>query len=211
MRIPTAAVLLVATVFVAGSAQAQGSGSADQRGDAFRRCTNDMALWTLRRKAGQIDKNVVDEILSDCVLQAPDHALLAPQRDRDAWMAQARREVAAQIAKLALRAKAEKADEDQAGANYFLCLERHAKVLALASDFEAADIIAQASLSACPVERAAVFEIHRRHDGIFDEATMKATDSVLVQRLLLEIVEIRAQRNLTPVPAPEPKPRKTPI
>ena len=160
---------------------------------------------------GQLDKKrVVDEVFSDCILQAPDDVLLGPQRDRDAWMAQAKREVAAQIEKLAPKAKAEKADEDQVGANYFLCLERHAKVLALASG-EAADIVAQASLSACPAERAAVFEGHRRYDDIFDEGAMKAMESLLVQRLLLEIVATRAQRNVTPLPAPQPKPYNTRI
>ena len=211
MRIPIVAILLAASALVVGPAQAQQGATADQRGDAFHRCTSDMALWTLRRKDGQIDKNrVVDEVLSDCILQAPNDVLLGSQRDRDAWMAQAKREVATQIEKLAPRAKAEKADENQVGANYFLCLERHAKVLALASD-EAADTVAQASLSACPTERAAVFEVNRRHNDDWNEGTMKAMESVLVQHLLLEIVEIRAQRNVTPVPAPEPRPRKTPI
>jgi hypothetical protein len=45
-------------------------------------------------------------------------------------MAQAKREVAAQVKKAAPRATAERADEDQAGADYVLCLERYAKVLA---------------------------------------------------------------------------------
>jgi hypothetical protein len=209
MRIPIAAILLAASALVAGPAQAQQNADADQKGDVFHRCITDMALRELRRKDGPIDKNhVVNEVLSDCILQAPDDALTGPQRD--AWMTQAKRDVAALIEKLAPRAKAEKGDEDQVGANYFSCLERHAKVLALASD-EAADIVAQASLSACPAERAAVVEIHRRYNDIVDEGTMKVMDNGLVQQLLLEIVEIRAQRNIAPAPTPEPAPRKTPI
>ncbi|MFZ1962914.1 MAG: hypothetical protein WAU78_05510 [Roseiarcus sp.] len=210
MRILIAAILLAASAFVAGPAHAQQDRPIeDQNNDAFHRCTSDMALWTLRRMDGQIDKNrVANEVLSDCPL--PDEVLLGSQPQRDAWMARAKREVAALIDKLAPRAKAEKADEDQAGANYFLCLERHAKALALASD-EAADIVAQASLSACPAERVAIFEVHRRYNDDWNEGAMKAMENVLVQRLLLEIVEIRAQRNITPIPAPEPKPGRTPI
>jgi hypothetical protein len=119
-------------------------------------------------------------------------------------MAQAKRDVAELIEKLVPRAKAEKADEDQVGANYFLCLERHAKVLALASD-ETADLVAQASMSVCPVERAAVLEVHRRYNDRWEEGTMKAMENVLVQCLLLEIVAIRGQRNVAPAPAPKPQ------
>jgi hypothetical protein len=211
MRIPITAILLAAAL-TAGPAHAQQDRSiTDQGGDAFHRCTSDMALWTLRRMDGQVDKNrVANEVLSDCMLQAPDDALLGPQPQRDAWMAQAKRDVAVLIEKLAPRAKAEKAIEDQAGANYFLCLERCAKVLAPGSN-ETADIVAQASLSACPAERAAVFDVHRRYNDVLDEGAMKAMENVFVQRLLLEIVEIRAQRNVTPAPASEPKTRKTPI
>jgi hypothetical protein len=123
-----------------------------------------MALWTMRRKEEEIDKKrVVDEVLSACLLQMSDDVLLGSEHDRNVWMAQVRREIAAQVEKLAPRAKAEKADEDQVGEDYFLCLERHAKVLALATD-EAADIVAQASLSECPAERAAVFKVHRRYN-----------------------------------------------
>ncbi len=207
MRIPIGAIFIAASSLIGGAGQAQQA--ADQKEDAFHRCTSDMALWVLRRKDGEVDKEpIVDEILSSCILQAPIDALTGPQRE--AWMAWAKREVATQIEKAAPRAKAERADEDQAGADYFLCFERHAKILALGSD-EPADIVAQASLSACPAERRAIFEVHRRYNDDWNEGTMKAMENVLVQRLLLEIVEIRAQRNVTPVPAPEPKPRKTPI
>jgi hypothetical protein len=184
---------------------------ADQKGDAFHRCASHMALWTLRRIDGQIDKSrVANEVLSDCILQAPDDALIGPQSNQDAWMAQAKRDVAALIEKLAPRAKVEKAIEDQAGANYFLCLKRHAQVLALATN-EAADIVAQASLSACPAERAAVAEVHRRYDDVLSEGAMKVMDNGFAQQLLLEIVQIRAQRNIGPAPTPAPTPRKTPI
>src|ERR1700732_1681640 len=182
MRIPIAAILLAASALVVGSAQAQQGGTPDQKGNAFHRCTGDIALRTMRRMDGQIDKNrVVNEVLSVCFLEAADDVFLGPRRDFDAWMALAKREVAAQVEKLALRAKAEKAekaekaDEDQVGANYFLCLERHAKALALAAD-EAADIVAQASLSACPAERAAVFEVHRRYDDALSEGAMKVAE-----------------------------------
>jgi hypothetical protein len=209
MRVQTAAILLVLTGFEPAHAQPDAA-IADQRGGAFYTCTTGMALWTLRRKGGQIDKrSVVDEVVSDCLLQMPNDVLLGTERDRDAWMAQAKRNVAAQVEKLAPRARAEKADEDQVTANYFSCLERRAKVLALATD-EPADIVAQASLSACPAERADVFEVHRRYGDGWEEGTMKAMESALVQQLLLEIVKARAQRNITP-PLLEPKPQKTPI
>jgi len=209
MRIPPAAIFLAASALVVWPGRAQQAAIANQKAGDFHRCTSDMALWTMRRKEGEIDKKrVVDEVLSDCLLQMPNEVLLGSERDRNAWMSQARREVAAQVEKLAPAAKAERADEDQVGANYFLCLERHAKMLALATD-EAADIVAQASISACPAERAAVVEVHRRYDDIVDEGAMKVMDSGLVQKLLLEIVEIRAKRNITP--SPGPRPRKTPI
>ena len=207
MRIPIAAIFLAASALVARPAQTQQA--TDQKEDAFHRCTSDMALWILRRKDGEIDKkSIVDEVLASCILQAPIDALTGPQRE--AWMAQAKCEVVALIEKTAPRAKAERADEDQAGADYFVCLERHAKILALGSD-GTADIVAQASLSACPAERRAIFEVRRRYNDDWNEGKMKAMENMLVQRLLLEIVEIRAQRNVTPVPAPEPKLRKTPI
>lgn len=210
----TEILLLTLMVLTAGQpAYAQrDAATADRKDEAFYRCTSDMALSTLRSKGEQIDKRrVVDEVMSDCVVDMPltelGHAELS------AWFAQAKRKVVAQVDKLAPRAKAERADEDQAGANYFSCLERHAKVLALATD-EAADIVAQASLSACPTERAAIFEVHRRYNDRWEEGTMKAMENVLVQRLLLEIVTARAQRNVAPTPPPpptEPKPPKTSI
>jgi hypothetical protein len=135
-----------------------------------------MALWELRRKDGQIDKKrITDEVLTDCLLKAPDEEFMWPQPQQDAWMAQAKREVAALVEKLAPRAEAEKAIEDQAGANYFLCLKRHAQVLALATN-EAADLVAQASLSACPAERAALANVHRRYDDVLSEGAMKVMD-----------------------------------
>lgn len=206
MRSPIALVLLVVAVSVA-----QTSHALDAKSDSFRQCAEEMVLWTLRRADGEFDiAKVVNEVLADCFLKAPD-AVLVRGPQSDAWMAQAKRDIALLVDKLAPRAKAEKADQDQIGANYYLCLLRHAKVFALASD-EAADIIAKASLSACPAERAAVFEVHKRYKENWTEGAMKAMERVLAQRLLLEIVALRAQRNITPAPAPEePSLRKTPI
>jgi len=199
-----AACILGLTLAVAGPAQAQ-QNAATGDSDAFRRCI----LQTLRETDEQIDKSKVINNVLMCV-KVPDDVLMGPRPQLDAWMAQAKREVAAQIEKLAPRAKAEKADEVQVGANYFLCLEGHAKLLALASD-EAADLVAQASLSACPAERAAIFEVQRRYGDDWDEEAMKAMDNELAKKLLLEIVEIRAERNVSPAPPPEPKPPRTPI
>jgi hypothetical protein len=144
----------------------------------------------------------------------PDDVLLGPKEAAHAWidakMAQDRREVSALVEKLAPRAKAERAIEDQAGANYFLCLVQHATVLALATD-EAADIVTQASLSSCPAERNAVVETHRRYGDDLSEGAMTVMDRTLAQNVMLEVVKARAQRNLTPVPAPKPKPQQTPI
>lgn len=207
MRVLIAMMLLSANVSLAGLTQAQENAAAHQKGDAYHRCISDMTLWVLRRK-GEIDRGrIADEILSSCILQAP---FTGERAQLDAWLANAKREVEAQIEKDAPRAKAEKAEEDRAGVGYFLCLERHAKMLALSSD-EAADVVAQASLSACPAERLAVFEVHRSHNDVWNEGTMKAMENVFVQRLLLEIVATRAQRNGAPAPTPEPTPRKTPI
>jgi hypothetical protein len=153
MQVPVAAMLLAASAaLAAGPAHAQlritpsERAVTDQKDNSLRRCT----LSVLRSKAGQIDKKrVVDEVLSDCVpiMDMPNDVLLGPRQNMHAWIDAQRREVSALVDKLAPRAKAERADEDQVGANYYLCLERHAKVLALATN-EAADIVAQASLSA---------------------------------------------------------------
>ena len=185
----------------------------DQNDESLRRCI----LSVLRSKDGQIDKKrVVDEVVSDCfsIMDIPNDVLLGPKQEMHAWidaqMARDRREVSALVEKLAPRAKAEKADEDQVGANYFLCLRRHAQVFALATN-ESADIVAQASLSACPAERAAVVEVNRHYNDVLSEGAMKMMDNRFAQQLLLEIVQIRAQRNIAPTPTPEPQPHKTPI
>jgi hypothetical protein len=219
MRAPIAAILAVLAV---GPAEAQlriapsERTVTDQNGDSLRRCT----LSVLRRKTEPIDKKrVVDEVISDCIPildGMPNEVLMGPKQDAHAWidakMAQDRREVSALVEKLAPRAKAERAIEDQAGTNYFLCLVQHATVLALATD-EAADIVTQASLSSCPAERNAVVETHHRYGDDLSEGAMTVMDRTLAHNVMLEVVKARAQRNLTPAPAPapEPKPQKTPI
>jgi hypothetical protein len=210
MRAPIAAILAV-NMLAVGPAEAQlriapsERAVTDQNGDSLHRCT----LSVLRSKAEPIDKKrVVDEVLSDCIPilnGMPNDVLLGPKQDAHAWidakMAQDRRKVSALVEKLAPRAKAERAIEDQAGTNYFLCLVQHARVLALATD-EAADIVTQASLSSCPAERNAVVETHRRYGDDLSEGAMTVMDRALAQNVMLEVVKVRAQRNLTPAPAP---------
>ena len=65
------------------------------------------------------------------------------------------------------RLKAEKAEEHDSGAAYFVCLDRHAKILSLNSN-ESAEVIVQASFPSCSGERKAVFEVYRRHNNSFD-------------------------------------------
>jgi hypothetical protein len=106
-------------------------------------------------------------------------------------MAQVKPHIAAQVDENATRANAERAALDQANADYFSCLERNAKELALNSH-ETADIVAQASLAACPVERQNALDVNRRYHETFDDGAMEAADKLIVQHLLLEIVQIRA-------------------
>ena len=196
MRVAT--IIAAAAILVTAAAH----GQTLHKPDAYQRCVEDSVLWTLRRANGPIDKNkVASEVLSECFWKAPDIALTGPERD--VWMTQAKRDIVKLAEKLAPRARVEKVEEDRTAANYYSCLSRHAKLLALATN-EAADLVAQASLSACPAERAAVFDIRKRYGDDWTEGTMKAMESVLVQRLLLEIVAVRAQRSLTPVPPPTP-------
>lgn len=208
MRSMIVSVLIAVAVLIA-----QPTHAFDTKNDAFRQCTENSVLWTLRQTDGKFDKTkVINEVLADCILNAPNDVLPKGPRN-DAWMAKAKQDIAALIGKLESRAKAEKADQDRIGAAYYLCLLRRAKALSLASD-EAADIIAQASLSACPTERSAVFEVQKRYNDNWTEQAMKAMESVLARRLLLEIVAARAQRSVPPVPTPtpsEPSVRRTPI
>lgn len=219
MRIIVAALALG---FLVGPADAQlrtapaEHTATDQNSDSLRRC----ALSVLRSKAEPIDKKrVVDEVLSDCIPildGMPNDVLLGPKEAAHAWIdaktAHDRREVSALVEKLAPRAKAERAIEDQAGTNYFLCLVQHATVLGLATE-EAADIVTQASLSSCPAERNAVVETHHRYGDELSEGAMTAMDRALAQNVMLEVVKARARRNIAPAPTPEPKPQpqKTPI
>jgi uncharacterized protein YaaW (UPF0174 family) len=76
---------------------------------------------------------------------------------------------------------------DQAAADYFSCVERFAKILALDSD-ETAEVIAQKSLSACSGERKVLIESNRSH---WNE---KTADNAFVERLISKITEIRARR-----------------
>ncbi|WP_434910849.1 hypothetical protein [Bradyrhizobium oligotrophicum] len=138
----------------------------------------------------------------------PAEALVGSKRDE--LMERAKREVADELQKVTEQASAERAEEEQAGSRYFHCLERAAQALALSSN-ESADIVAQASFSACRAERGALFRVHREHDDEWSERSMQAMDDVFIQRILFSVVAARAEPRVAPVPAPQPKPQKTPI
>jgi hypothetical protein len=95
---------------------------------------------------------------------------------------------------------------DKAAADYSSCIERFAKILALASD-ENADGVAQTALSACPAEREAYIEANRRYKTDWNDGTMKTTDNAFVERLLPKITEIRAGREQKLTIDPSQKPQ----
>jgi hypothetical protein len=83
---------------------------------------------------------------------------------------------------------------DQAAADYFSCVERFAKILALDSD-ETAEVIAQKSLSTCFAERKILIESNRRH---WNE---KTADKAFIERLIPKITEMRARREVMSNPS----------
>lgn len=99
------------------------------------------------------------------------------------------------------RLKAEKAEEDDVGSTYYVCLDRHARLLSVNSN-EPAEVIAQASFASCAEEKQAVFDIYQRHKKPFSLETMEAMDAVFKQHLLLEIIKARALRAAPPAPSP---------
>jgi hypothetical protein len=153
-------------------------------------------------------KQLNDRILSTCVL--PTEVLIGERAQMHAWMARAAAEVEAEIKKDAKRIKAEVDDEIRAGADYYLCLQRSAKMLALNSD-ESADTIAQAAFPACTAERNGVFNTYRRYNDLFEPSAMQAMEGVFSKRLLLDVLVTRAQRRAPAPPTSQPAPQKTPI
>lgn len=104
------------------------------------------------------------------------------------------------------RLKAEKDEETIAARTYYLCLARHAQILALASN-EPAEVIADAAFPSCSSERQAVLDTYRRHNNtFFDSETMDMVDSKFKRSLLLEIIKARAQL-AAPSKPPAPKPQ----
>lgn len=186
--------------------------------DGFHRCISQgirEAIGDVLHKDGEVAvsgdiKRIVDRVLADCVLQAPNEVLSGGRAQMDAWMARAATEVEAQVRKDAPRIKAEKADEDRVGADYYLCLQRSAKLLAENSD-ESADLIAQAAFPVCAAQRNAVFEVYRRYNDSFEPGAMRAMEAEFSKRLLVEILIARAPRQSPIPPTSSPKPQKTPI
>lgn len=180
-----------------------------EKADVFHRCASEVALSTMRNKDEEIGiGRVANEVISACLLKMPDDVLLGQTAQRNAWLDRAKHDVVALVVKLQPQAMAEKAEVARTRATYFSCLENHARILALNSS-EAADIVVQASLSSCPLERAAIFEVRSRYGDSWSEEAMTAMNSVLAPRLLVEVVEVRALRNLSPMP--NPKSSKAPI
>jgi hypothetical protein len=81
---------------------------------------------------------------------------------------------------------------DQAAADYSSCLKRYAELLAIETH-EPADVVARASLSACPAERKAFIDTNRRYKEDWNDGAVKTTGQTLFQRLLSEVVQIRAR------------------
>jgi hypothetical protein len=148
--------------------------------------------------------------MSECVLPNEALALIDDRTKLDAWMARAATWVETQIRKDASRIKVEVAEEDRAGADYYLCLQHSAKLLALNSD-DSADIIVQAAFPACSAERNAVFETYQRYNDAFGTGVMRAMESEFSKHLLLEVLVTRTQRQAPSPPTSQPKPQKTPI
>jgi len=80
--------------------------------------------------------------------------------------------------------------DDHVAADYFSCIERFAKILALASN-ETTEGIARTSLSACSAERKVFIETNRRDKKDWNE---KSADNAFVERLIPKITEMRVRR-----------------
>jgi hypothetical protein len=151
------------------------------------------------------DKEIVNRAM-ECI--PPTSILLGTHSQLDAWMARVAAEVKVQIKNNTPKVKAEKEDEDRAGAVYYMCLQSSAKLLALASN-ESADLIARAAFPACSADRNAVFETYRRYKDILELPAMQAIEKAFFDHLLLEIIATRAERQ-APV-SPILQPQRTPI
>ncbi len=189
----------------------------EQEQEAFHRCvaqTIREAVGEALRKNGETaldrdKKGIVGEVLFECPV--PTEVLLSDRAQLDAWMAQAAVKIEAQIKKDAPRIKIEKGEEDRVGADYYLCLQHSAKLLALTSD-EPADIIVQAAFPACSAERNTVFETYRRYNDTLQPSVMRTTENEFFKRLRLDVIVTRAQRQVPhPPPTSQPKPQQTPI
>lgn len=108
------------------------------------------------------------------------------------------------------RLKAEKAEENEAGRAYYVCLTRHVDILALVSN-ETAEVVAKAAFPSCSEERQTVFNVYRRHNNYFSQGTMEAMESVFLPKLLLEVIKARAQPQAPPAPQAPPPKKQTPI
>lgn len=101
------------------------------------------------------------------------------------------------------RLKAEKAEEESELDEYYKCLIRHARVLAVNSN-EPAAIIAKATFPSCINERQEALEVYRRHKN--NLADMDLMDKLFEQPLLLEIIKARAQPSEVPSSSAKTKP-----
>jgi hypothetical protein len=94
------------------------------------------------------------------------------------------------VSTIASAAEAPQHTLDQAAADYFSCVERFAKTLALASN-ETAEGIARTSLSVCATERKVFIETNQRDKKDWNEKTV---DNAFVERLIPKITEMRVRR-----------------
>jgi hypothetical protein len=99
------------------------------------------------------------------------------------------------------RLAAEKAEEDGAVHNYWECLVKHGRIMALNSS-ESAEIVARASFPSCAEARQAALDAYRGHTNKFSPEAMNATEGLFYNQLLLEIIKARAAPAAPQAPAP---------
>jgi hypothetical protein len=105
------------------------------------------------------------------------------------------------------RLRFEKSEEDRASKNYYMCLARNAKTLALNSN-EPAEIIVQASFPSCANERQILLDLLKLHKGYADLELVNSMEAVFRPNLLLEVIKARTQPPAPSQRKPEASPSK---
>jgi hypothetical protein len=192
----------------------------------IKEAVNDEVLKAPKREYGgaehpdfakvQTDKDrIADQVLATC---ASRFGVMAQGRDRDMARVEVQdalnaimhtdyeSEMERRPKQAELDAPKMEAESAAATRGYGDCLFAHTRVLAINSS-ESAGIVVQAALASCAKEREAILDVHRRyHDALFNEDVLKGADEIVVPRLLLEVIRVRAVPPPSSPAPPQPAP-----